>query len=126
MSDIDGRGINYWKIATNKGATKSPYLSDLVQDGPQLPDIIRLQPPTTITVDFGAPVTDMFMGFVSLNKGQQYNFSTDFEILSQATGPENSGFWGYGLAEKNVYGDVYQMAEVSGEPHGMLYFEVYL
>ena len=67
------------------------------------------------------------MGFVSTNGMQVHNFTSDFEILSQATSPDNRGHWGYGLAEKVVMGPIYQLRDTNdppGEPHGMLLFQV--
>lgn len=96
----------------------------LIAEGPQLADIVRFKAPTTVTISFASPVYNLFMGFVSLNANQVYNFTSDFEILSQATRGFNRGYWGFGLAERVDVGGIYQLREVLGEPHGMLLFPV--
>lgn len=77
-----------------------------------------------MTITFSSPVYNIFIGFVSLNVRQVYNFSSDFEILSQATNLFNTGYFGHGLIEKNDVGGVYLLQQVSGEPHGTLLFQV--
>jgi opacity protein-like surface antigen len=103
-------GINYWT------GSPSPYVSPAVANAPATPDIIALSAATAKTLNFSAPVDNLFFAVVSLN-GNGYEFNEDFTIESFAC-----GYWGCGTLTKQITGNGKFRLIGTGEPHGVIRF----
>lgn len=105
-------GTNYW---TQPDAGNPAYTGGTVSNAPTACEQVALNGPVGITVDFSAPVTNLYMALLSVgqpNYTVTYDFNTAFTIDS-----EGRGYWGDGSYSIGG-GDTLAMQEF----HGVLLF----
>jgi hypothetical protein len=102
-----GGGTYWWTEGTPK-----PYTGGAVSNAPSNSDIIALGTGGTKTISFSAPISDLYIAFVSWN-GNVVDFDRPFVKVS-----EGCGYWGCGTFSLGV-DDTFVG---SGEVHGILYF----
>ncbi len=100
-------GTNWWTEGTPK-----PYTGGSVTNAPTTEDIIALNQGSLKTITFSAPISDLYIAFVSWN-GNVVDFDRPFVKVS-----EGCGYWGCGTFSLGA-GDTFVG---SGEVHGVLYF----
>lgn len=105
---VQTNGGNYWWTEGNP----APYTSGSVDNAPPTSDIIALSTGSVKTITFSAPISDLYIAFISWN-GNVVDFDRPFVKVS-----EGCGWWGCGTFSLGA-GDVFTG---SGEVHGILYF----
>jgi hypothetical protein len=107
-----GTGTNYFTQGD-----PPPYTSSLVDNAPAAAEMLALSQAGTRSLQFSAPVDNLFFAVVSLN-GNGFRFDSDFEIVSFG-----QGYWGSGTLTRVDPGNgQFQLNGASGEPHGVIRF----
>lgn len=85
---VSGGGTNFWDHPSSN-ADNTYTASPTVDNGPPDSDVIVMREAGTRTITFGQAVVNPVMSILSLGSGSlavQYDFDTDFDILSVGAG----------------------------------------